>query len=43
MGYPRSLREEELDEDDYEYGQEEDYYIMKRTNPKDTMTDYTYV
>jgi len=43
MGYPRSLREEELDEDDYEYVQEEDYYIMKRTNPKDTMTDYTYV
>ena len=43
MGYPKTLKEEELQEDDYEYGLEQTYYQMKNTNKQDTLDDYTYV
>lgn len=43
MGYPKTLKEEQLQEDDYEYGLEQTYYQMKSTNKKDTLDDYTYV
>ena len=43
MGYPKTLKEEELQEDNYEYGLEQTYYQMKNTNKQDTLDDYTYV
>lgn len=41
MGYPKTLKEENIEEDDYEYGLEQTYYQMKSTNKKDTLDDYT--
>ena len=43
MGYPKTLKEENIEEDDYEYGLEQTYYQMKSTNKQDTTDDYTYV
>ena len=43
MGYPKTLKEENIEEDDYEYGLEQTYYQMKSTNKQDTLDDYTYI
>ncbi|TRW21920.1 hypothetical protein FL857_11920, partial [Criibacterium bergeronii] len=43
MGYPKTLKEENIQEDDYEYGLEQTYYQMKSTNKQDTLDDYTYI